>query len=201
MRAADFKQLKVHVAMLKPSSLAFVVVAAAALELNARVAAEPSGSTQAPRPAVVAKICPAGTPGVREKYRLPPPARLPDGISFATDWERLASGGWFGQQIMDRCRMQPDGARAGHGKTAVRVEVQPNDELVISLFKASVQRGDPHPHWAPSGRGLPFILGKLYSCPGHTAQNRGRSLHGECVAGAWRYYFPTPASYFGSRVS
>src|SRR6202030_2179532 len=74
------------------------------------------------------KMCPPVRPGSHQRYGLPPTANLPDGISFATDWMQNRTGGWAGEQVMDRCRIQPDGSLTWHGKQAVRVEVQPNDD-------------------------------------------------------------------------
>jgi len=71
---------------------------------------------------------------------LPPPTKLPDGISFATDWTRNPTGGWAGEQVMDRCRIQPDGFLTWHGKQAVRVEVQPNDDPLA--LKANSERAE-----------------------------------------------------------
>lgn len=66
--------------------------------------------------------------GDYERYHLPPPRNLPKEISFATDWAQQPTGGWYGQQIIDACRMQVDGLLTWHGKAAVRVEVQPKDD-------------------------------------------------------------------------
>jgi hypothetical protein len=45
-----------------------------------------------------------------------------------TDWvQHPTSGGWSGKQIMDDCRLHPDGS-TWHGKGAVRVEVEPTDD-------------------------------------------------------------------------
>src|SRR5262249_25726183 len=75
------------------------------------------------------KTCLPVAPGAHEEYRLQPTKRLPDGVSFATDWMGNQNGGWFGVQAMDRCRMRPDnGFLTWHGMEAVRVEVQPNDD-------------------------------------------------------------------------
>lgn len=79
-------------------------------------------------PPNASKVCPPVRPGVHERYRLPTTTKLPDGISFATDWTRNPTGGWAGAQVMDPCRIQPDGFRTWHGKQAVRVEVQPGDD-------------------------------------------------------------------------
>jgi len=72
--------------------------------------------------------CPAVPPGRQESSRLPPNTDTTAGISFATAWDELPSGGWYGRQAMDGCRIRPDGVRTWHGKAAVRVEVQPNDD-------------------------------------------------------------------------
>ena len=82
-----------------------------------------------PSPALTASpVCTPVAPGSHEMYRLPPAGKLADGVSFASDWKQNGTGGWFGAQIMDGCRMRPDGTMTWHGKTAVRVEVQPNDD-------------------------------------------------------------------------
>ena len=75
------------------------------------------------------KKCSVVRPGGHETYHLPSTAKPPEGgISFATDWNKVRTGGWFGQQVMDGCRIQPDGFLTWHGKAAVRVEVQPSDD-------------------------------------------------------------------------
>jgi hypothetical protein len=74
------------------------------------------------------RICPAVMIGTHQHYHLPATTLLPEGISFATDWTTNRTGGWGGEQVMDRCRIQPDGVLTWHGKPAVRVEVQPNDD-------------------------------------------------------------------------
>ncbi len=90
--------------------------------------AQTGGTSPSPAIPNASKICAPVRPGTHESYRLPPPGKLPDGISFASDWMQVRTGGWFGQQAMDGCRMQTDGFRTWHGKAAVRVEVQPNDD-------------------------------------------------------------------------
>src|SRR5262245_33761560 len=72
--------------------------------------------------------CLAVRSGRHETNRLSPAAAAPEGASFATDWSRVPSGGWYGRQVMDDCRIQPDGFQTWHGKAAVRIEVQPNDD-------------------------------------------------------------------------
>jgi len=79
-------------------------------------------------PQSISKQCPAALRTQRESSRLPPNKDTAAGISFATAWGELASGGWYGRQAMDDCRIHPDGVRTWHGKAAVRVEVQPNDD-------------------------------------------------------------------------
>jgi hypothetical protein len=60
---------------------------------------------------------------------LAPLANLPAGVSAQIDWGANAtSGGWYGAQIMDSCRMHPDGFLTWHGLAAVRVEVDPKDD-------------------------------------------------------------------------
>lgn len=86
------------------------------------------------------KVCGSVNPGSHERYRLPPNRKLPQGISFATDWTNLKTGGWFGEQVMDRCRIQPDGFVTWHGKEAVRVEVQPNDDPLN--LKSNTERAE-----------------------------------------------------------
>jgi hypothetical protein len=76
------------------------------------------------------KCSPVG-PGKHETYRLPSAAKPPEGVSFATDWDRVRTGGWSAQQAMDNCRIQPDGFLTWHGKAAVRVEVQPKDDPLV----------------------------------------------------------------------
>jgi hypothetical protein len=90
--------------------------------------AQPRTDVPSAPPLTATPVCSPVAPGSHEKYRLPPPGKLADGVSFASDWSHNASGGWFGAQIMDDCRIRPDGAMTWHGKTAVRVEVQPNDD-------------------------------------------------------------------------
>ena len=85
-------------------------------------------------------MCPAVKPGSHERYRLPANRNLPDGISFATDWTKIQSGGWFGEQAMDQCRIHRDGFLTWHGKAAVRVEVQPNDDPLNS--KSNSERAE-----------------------------------------------------------
>ena len=77
---------------------------------------------------VASKICLPVARGAHEKYRLPAVMSQSSDVSFATNWAQNENGGWFGVQVVDRCRMQPDGFLTWHGKVAVRVEVQPNDD-------------------------------------------------------------------------
>jgi hypothetical protein len=98
------------------------------------------GADTAPIAPDVSKACPAVAPGRHERYRLPPPSQLPDGVSFATDWTRNGTGGWGGEQVMDRCRIQPDSFLTWHGKPAVRVEVQPYDDPLA--LKSNSERAE-----------------------------------------------------------
>lgn len=73
--------------------------------------------------------CPAVSAGQRRvSYRLPPHRQVVEGVTFATNWEDIPTGGWFGRQAVDDCRIRVDGFRTWHGKAAVRVEVQANDD-------------------------------------------------------------------------
>ena len=89
--------------------------------------AEAQSSSTSPMPNASKKCSPV-QPGRREILRLPSIAPRSGGTTFITDWSQVRTGGWFGEQIMDECRMQPDGFLTWHGKAAVRVEVQPNDD-------------------------------------------------------------------------
>ena len=112
---------------LRSLSLASVItigIVAAAHEIGA----QPSERLTPPHTPSASKMCPPVRPGSHQSYRLPPTPKLPDGIFFATDWTQNRTGGWAGEQIMDRCRIQPDGFLTWHGMPAVRVEVQPNDD-------------------------------------------------------------------------
>lgn len=109
-------------------SRSLVVFVIGAIMPEGPALAQSSGTSAAPPIPNASRMCAPVRPGSHESYRLPPPAKLPDGISFASDWMQIRTGGWFGQQAMDSCRMQPDGFLTWHGKAAVRVEVQPNDD-------------------------------------------------------------------------
>src|SRR5215831_15739196 len=75
------------------------------------------------------KTCPAVAPGDHEAYHLPVATGLLPNVTFSTDWSQIpATGGWYGQQIMDTCRIKADGNVTWHGKAAARVEVQPGDD-------------------------------------------------------------------------
>ena len=77
------------------------------------------------------QLCPAVTPGEHDQYHLPPTTNLLEGISFATDWTRHPTGGWYGAQIMDECRMRPDGSSTWHGKAAVSFGQPKDDPLAL----------------------------------------------------------------------
>ncbi|SRR5579871_1592531 len=107
----------------------WVCTALVAIVISAQQIAAQPGTQAMPQAAPnTAKTCPPVKPGSHERYGLPATAKLPDGISFATDWLQNRTGGWGGEQVMDRCRFQPDGFSTWHSKPAVRVEVQPNDD-------------------------------------------------------------------------
>jgi len=109
-----------------PKCTCFVVlVAAFAIVNDARVQA---GSIRSAAPIPI-KLCPSSvSAGRRVVDRLAPNRNLPEGITFATDWNRIQTGGWYGRQAVDDCRIHPDGFRTSHGDMAVRVEVQPHDD-------------------------------------------------------------------------
>ena len=106
------------------ASAALIGIVAGVCETGAQ------SSVQATRQVMpdASKLCSQVRPGSYQRYGLPPTTRLPDDISFATDWTQNPTGGWQREQVMDRCRIQPDGFLTWHGKQAVRVEVQPNDD-------------------------------------------------------------------------
>jgi hypothetical protein len=74
------------------------------------------------------KQCSPITPGHHETYHLPSSAKASENVTFATNWNQVQTGGWYAQQVMDSCRIKPDGFVTWHGNPAVRVEVQPNDD-------------------------------------------------------------------------
>jgi hypothetical protein len=75
------------------------------------------------------KTCPAVPPGDYESYHLPVTTGLLPNVTFSSGWTQLpATGGWYGEQIMDSCRIQADGNVTWRGKAAARVEVQPGDD-------------------------------------------------------------------------
>ena len=108
-----------------------------------------AASAQVPSPNAT-KICPPAAPGSHEKYRLPSPRNVPESISFGTDWKESASGGWFGQQTMDACRIRLDGFATWHGKQAVRIEVQPGDDPLN--LKSNSERAESLGMQDPGGR-------------------------------------------------
>jgi hypothetical protein len=78
-----------------------------------------------------AKLCSPIAPGAVDVYHLPPfSGNLPKDISWMTDWVSIpSSGGWYGQQIENSCRMHIDANfSTWHNKIAVRVEVNPGDD-------------------------------------------------------------------------
>ena len=113
-------------------------------------------------------ICSEVRPGSHEHYHLPANKKLPEGVSFATDWTQIRSGGWFGEQVMDNCRIHLDGFRTWHGKVAVRVEVQPNDDplnLKANSERAemmTMQSSDQAPIKENSGSGIIYYATSYY---------------------------------------
>jgi hypothetical protein len=90
--------------------------------------AQTTVAAAAPQSTSISPQCPAVHRGRHENSRLPQNTTISAGISFATAWGDVATGGWYGRQAMDDCRIHPDGVLTWHGKTAVRVEVQPGDD-------------------------------------------------------------------------
>ena len=107
--------------------------------LASNTAAEPNQGPPKATPDA-SRLCGSVNPGSHQRYRLPPNRKLPEDISFATDWTNLQTGGWFGEQLMDRCRIRPDGFLTWHGKEAVRVEVQPKDDPLN--LKSNTERAE-----------------------------------------------------------
>lgn len=122
------------------SILTAVVCAISIIASADGTAAQADAQAASPTIPDASKKCSPVRPGLHEHRRLPPPSKLPDGISFATDWTQNRTGGWAGEQVMDRCRMQPDGVVTWHGKPAVRVEVQPHDDPLA--LKANSERAE-----------------------------------------------------------
>ena len=114
--------------MEKPHRLSLAAVIAIGMAAAARETAAQPVAQAPPVTPNASRICPPVKPGLHESYRLPATGKLPGGISFATDWTRNPTGGWAGAQIMDSCRIRPDGFLTWHAMPAVRVEVQPNDD-------------------------------------------------------------------------
>jgi hypothetical protein len=155
------------------SSLAVLVAVAGTYQTEAGSPASVVGATPD-----ASKTCPSVKAGTHERYHLPVTKSLPGGISFATDWAGNRSGGWGGEQVMDQCRIRPDGVLTWHGKPAVRVEVQPND--------------DPLALGANSERAEMLIM-----------QGSGKSAASENVGGATQYYATSyyfPESWVGQQL-
>jgi Polysaccharide lyase len=120
--------------------LSTAAVVAIVLAIAHENRAQPRGGAAPLQALNFAKSCSPVAPGSHERYRLPPPNTFAADVSFASDWSKSATAGWFGAQIMDRCRMQPDGLMTWHGKAAVRVEVQPDDDPLA--LKANSERAE-----------------------------------------------------------
>jgi hypothetical protein len=86
------------------------------------------------------KICSAARPGEHQSYRLRPSDKSVSDASFSTNWRSIATGGWFGQQAMDPCRIQVDRTLTWHNKEAVRIEVQAGDDPLA--LKANSERAE-----------------------------------------------------------
>ena len=75
-------------------------------------------------------LCKAGSPGEHDVTHLPPVVKLPEGVTWMTDWAaQPETGGWYEVQAVDACRFHRDGEiKTWHGKAAARVEVGPGDD-------------------------------------------------------------------------
>jgi len=133
--------------------------------------AQSIGTTPALVTLNASKKCGTIASGPHESYGLPANGKLPDGISFATDWSQIRTGGWFGAQIMDSCRTEPDGMVTWHGKAAVRVEVQSNDDPLNP--KTNSDRAEMMMMQTPDGNVI--------------KENAGRGIQYYATS----YYFPT----------
>lgn len=121
-------------------ALAFLSIAAAGIAYACPNAFGQQATDTSRKDATLAEgaICAPSPPRQSEKYRLPRSGPWAGGLSFATDWAKIETGGWYGIQAMDRCRMKADGLLTWHGKPSVRVEVQPGDDPL--LLKANSER-------------------------------------------------------------
>lgn len=73
--------------------------------------------------------CPAVPAGDHEQYHLPAITHPAAGLSSEINWLQIpATGGWYGAQVMDSCRIHADSFTTWHGKAAARIEVQPADD-------------------------------------------------------------------------
>ena len=124
----------------RPFATALCAVLIPIIAIMHDAAAQPSAQPAPQTGPDASKMCSPVRPGRHEHYRLPPPSQLPDGVSFATDWTQNRTGGWGGEQVMDRCRIGPDGFPTWHGMPAVRVEVQPYDDPLA--LKANTERAE-----------------------------------------------------------
>jgi hypothetical protein len=96
--------------------------------LGIMLAGTGSISTPAVAAYVATPLCSPVAAGDHETYHLPVTTGLPSGVTFSSDWSQQATGGWYGRQAMDGCRIKPDGNVTWHGKAAARIEVQPKDD-------------------------------------------------------------------------
>ncbi|HMD67294.1 MAG TPA: hypothetical protein VKF42_00350 [Chitinivibrionales bacterium] len=102
-----------------PFLAVFILAVAASWNISAVPAATPN----------VSAICPAVPAGDHEQYHLPAITHPAAGLSSEINWLQIpATGGWYGAQVMDSCRIHADGFTTWHGKAAARIEVQPNDD-------------------------------------------------------------------------
>jgi hypothetical protein len=104
---------------LKPLTIVCILTSAIFWNALAATAAIPNASP----------LCPAVAAGDHEQYHLAAIKHPAAGLSSQIDWTQIpATGGWYGAQVMDSCRIHADGFTTWHGKAAARIEVQPTDD-------------------------------------------------------------------------
>jgi hypothetical protein len=76
------------------------------------------------------RLCGSVAPGEHDVTHLPAVAKLPNGVTWMTDWAaQPETGGWYEMQAVDACRyrLDPD-FKTWHGLAAARIEVDPGDD-------------------------------------------------------------------------
>lgn len=94
---------------------------------------DPIEPTSISIPTNTSKMCQNQTAAQNEVYGLPKTANLPSNTTFLANWTaQVGGGGFYGVQSMDACRLQADGFKTQHDKPAVRMEVNPGDDVLSS---------------------------------------------------------------------